>query len=90
MLEQKLADMINNPELRGGIRFVENFFNTLRDESLEAAYLNYLRDLELYAPTNRTIRECSTYFCYIFSQITHSPIEELLRIESMFRSPRRG
>lgn len=67
--------------------FVENFFGTLGDEPLEFAYLNFLRDIQLHSPTNRAIRDNSTYLCYIFSKITHTNIEELVQIESKYKGP---
>ena len=85
ILEEKLNEIKSDPSLRRARIFVENFFNTLHEESLESAYLNYLRDISRYTPTNKAIRNNSTYLCYIFSKITHSSIEELSKIESKYR-----
>lgn len=37
--------------------FLANFFTTCEDYSPEVNYLNYVRDLRMYSPTNRAIRE---------------------------------
>ncbi len=87
ILEEKLKEISEEPDLKRAKRFVENFFYTLGNQSLEEAYLNYLMDLQLYSPTNKAIRENSTYLCFLFKEITHSSIEELVKIESKYKEP---
>ena len=86
-LEEIIKEIIEIPEIKRAKIFVENFFNSLGGQTLEQAYLNYLRDLEMYSFTNKAIRDNTTYLCYVFSKITHASIEELLKIEGMYRAP---
>lgn len=80
--------MKKDESLRGASRFVENYFGIFGDQGVEVAYLNYLRDIELYSRTNRSIRNNTTYLCSLFSAVTNSPIEELVRIEQKYcKSP---
>ena len=44
-------------ELPGARTFMENFFLSSEDMDIPHLFQNYLMDLRLYSPTNRTIRE---------------------------------
>ncbi len=50
--------------------FLENFFTTCSPFPVAANYLNYLRDLELYAPTNRHIRTNLPQLVEAFHDVT--------------------
>lgn len=50
--------------------FLENFFLTYRGYPPEVNYLNYIRDLKLYSPTNRHIRENFIYLIQAFYEVT--------------------
>lgn len=50
--------------------FLQNFFGTCSGYPVEANYLNYVRDLKLYSPTNRHIREHHDEMVTAFFEIT--------------------
>jgi len=82
VLTKYLNQIESDDELKGCKRFVENFFYTLPEkEPLEYSYANYLRDILMYSPTNKAINNNRTYLCWAFKDITHSSIEDLVKIE---------
>lgn len=64
--------------LPGCKRFLENFFYACSAYPPEVNYLNYVRDLKLYAPTNRHIRE--NFICLVaaFHEITEVSEAQLM------------
>ena len=65
-------------------RFVENFFSSVGSQSLDHAYMNYMRDMLMYAPTNKAIDENRTYLCWMFKDVTGAGLEQLAEIEYRF------
>lgn len=65
--------------LPGCKRFLENFFYTCSAYPPEVNYLNYIRDLKQYAPTNRHIRENFIYLVGAFYEITGTTELEMRR-----------
>ncbi len=61
-------------ELPGARTFLENFFLSADGSPLEEAFLNYVMDVRLYSPTNRTIRQNKQKMIQAFSDITGSVI----------------
>lgn len=81
ILEQYLDEIRQTEELQGCQRFVENFFGTVGNQTLEQAYWNYMNDILRYAPTNRCINQNRTYLCWVFKEVTGADLETLAAIE---------
>ena len=74
-------------ELPGCKTFLKNFFLTCGPYPVEINYLNYLRDIFLYAPTNRAIKENATVLMQAFYEIAGVDGRELERkVMEYFRS----
>ena len=86
-LEEYLKEIENTPELKRCKTFVENFFNTFGNQTLEQAYMNYMNDILMYAPTNKCIDQNRTYLCWIFMEVTGASLEELAEIEYKHHGP---
>lgn len=56
--------------LPGCRRFLENFFSTCKTYPPEVNFLNYVRDLRLYSPSNKQMRENGVYLVQAFYEIT--------------------
>src|ERR1051326_2755336 len=80
-LEEKLYEIEQEKDLRKAKIFVQNFFGIINGQSLEQAYFNYLDDLIRYAKTNPAIRNNSTYFCYLFAEVTNTDTQRLAELE---------
>ena len=76
-----LKEIEKTNELKRCKRFVENFFGTVGNQNLECAYMNYMRDILMYASTNKCIDQNRTYLYWIFMEVTGASLEELAEIE---------
>jgi len=57
-------------ELPGARTFLENFFMTAEGSPIDETLQNYVMDVKLYSPTNRTIRENRHKMLQAFADIT--------------------
>jgi len=61
-------------ELPGARTFLENFFMTAEGSHIDETLQNYVMDIKLYSPTNRTIRENQYKMLQAFADITGEPL----------------
>jgi len=57
-------------ELPGARTFLENFFLTAEGSPIDETLQNYVMDVKLYSPTNRTIRENKYKMLQAFADIS--------------------
>jgi hypothetical protein len=57
-------------ELPGARIFLENFFLTAEGSPIDETLQNYVMDVKLYSPTNRTIRENQYKMLQAFADIS--------------------
>jgi hypothetical protein len=69
-------------ELPGARTFLENFFLSAQGHPMDQAILNYMMDLRLYSPTNRTIRQNQHKMLQAFSGITGTIIS--IEVDSVY------
>lgn len=65
--------------LPGCRRFLENFFGTCRPYPPEVNFLNFLRDVRLYSPSNKEMRENGVYLVQAFYEITGTSELEIMK-----------